>query len=178
MDQINNDILNAILNFIHKSLWIDIVFLNKFIYKCKSKEIKEFIKNKIKIINLNIPNKIIYLLNGFNFVLKIPILKWKNDFSNDNNRPNNINLNDIMYPIMFSFDVKKRMFFIIKKKKSIYLLFKKYFTDKYTWEFAPIINNEIGNTNFILINNYFYDYNNTKMNIINFKKFIKSIKIE
>ena len=77
MDKINDNILNIILNFIHKSLWIDIIFLNKYMYKCKSKEIKEFINNKIKIIKSNIPNKIIYLLNGYNFILKIPILKWK-----------------------------------------------------------------------------------------------------
>ena len=178
MDKINDNILNIILNFIHKSLWIDIIFLNKYMYKCKSKEIKEFINNKIKIIKSNIPNKIIYLLNGYNFILKIPILKWKNNFSSNYDRPNNINLNDIMYPIMFSFDAKQRMFFIIKKKKSIYLLFKKYFSDKYTWEFAPIINNEIGYTNFILVNNYFYDYKNSKINIKKFKEYIKSIRIE
>ena len=44
----------------------------------------------------------------------------ENNFSSNYDRPNNINLNDIMYPIMFSFDAKQRMFFIIKKKKYLF----------------------------------------------------------
>ena len=180
MNILPKELIIEIVNYIDLSFWNNLIAINKYIYNIICKQYNNYILNKKLFIINHIPEKIVDLLNGYNNVLRIPILEWKDCFSLDNDRPNNIKIDLLHHPIMMSVDKKNRCFIIlctkINKNLEIDILFKKYSSDRYTWANATSRNGILNHSNFVMVNNIFYNNNNSIMNLNNFKMFLKGSK--